>query len=152
MSSAGGPAGGRGVSAATAVRARVACGGEDWLTHVVWQRQRFIADAGSDGASRGDADSSRRLDELPSDLLPAPRAERWSNQSPRPLRGVALRGFLKETSEPPTLVPDTVLIVAVVLVSEPGFPFATCTSEPPPIDLNSFVMLIESNLASIGFQ
>ena len=52
--------------AARAVRARV---GEDWLTHVVWQRQRFIADAGSDGAGRADADSNRYLNELPSDLL-----------------------------------------------------------------------------------
>ena len=45
-------------------------GGEDRLTHVVWQRQRSVADAGSYGASRADADSNRRLDELPSDLLP----------------------------------------------------------------------------------
>ena len=40
-------------------------GGEDWLTHAVWQRQRFIADAGSDGAGGADADSSRRLKLLP---------------------------------------------------------------------------------------
>ena len=53
---ASGPAGGRGVSAASRARARRG-GGEDWLTHVVWQRQRAVADAGSDGAGRAAADS-----------------------------------------------------------------------------------------------
>ena len=62
--SASGPAGGRGVSAASRARARRG-GGEDWLTHVVWQRQRPVADAGSYGASRGDADSNRHLKMLP---------------------------------------------------------------------------------------
>ena len=57
-------------SGASWLPARVAGGGEDRLTHVVWQRQRPVADAGSYGASRDNADSNRRLDELPSDLLP----------------------------------------------------------------------------------
>ena len=52
-------------SGASRLPARVACGGEDRLTHVVWQRQRPVADAGSYGASRGDADSNRHLKMLP---------------------------------------------------------------------------------------
>ena len=77
-------------SGASRLPARVAGGGEDRLTHVVWQRQRSVADAGSYGASRADADSNRRLDELPSDLL---RLHARSDGQTRRANRVASRVF-----------------------------------------------------------
>ena len=94
-------------SGASRLPARVAGGGEDRLTHVVWQRQRPVADAGSYGASRADADSNRRLDELPSDLLP-PHA-RSDGQTRRANRVAS--GFRKlETLQQHPLAPTALTI------------------------------------------
>ena len=94
-------------SGASRLPARVAGGGEDRLTHVVWQRQRSVADAGSYGASRADADSNRRLDELPSDLL---RLHARSDGQTRRANRVA-SGFRKlETLQQRPLAPTALTI------------------------------------------
>ena len=93
-------------SGASWLPARVAGGGEDRLTHVVWQRQRSVADAGSYGASRADADSNRRLDELPSDFL---RLHARSDGQTRANRVVS--GFRKlETLQQHPLAPTALTI------------------------------------------
>ena len=68
---------------------------------------RPVADAGSYGASRGDADSNRRLDELPSDLL---RLHARSDGQTRRANRVA-SGFRKlETLQQHPLAPTALTI------------------------------------------